>query len=149
REQRVGKANGGNGGVEGHVVIIGGDATAQRLAERLHERGVPTLIVVPGPPDWTPPASTHVVYGSPDHLEILDEASYRKARLVVSTLAEPGLNEHLLQACSGVVPFACRAESPGLARHLEAQGAAFTIVPSQEAAGIVVEAVLARRPTQA
>ncbi|MFN2316007.1 MAG: cation:proton antiporter [Gemmatimonadales bacterium] len=109
--------------LEGHVVVVGMNAMGRRIVDKLLEQGE-VVVAVDTDPRKLEPLPCLTVLGNVDHSSVLDEARFRRARLLVSALQIEETNALLaFRGRSAGVPTSIHAFDQFVLAELEGIGA--------------------------
>lgn len=126
----------------GHIVVIGMNALGRQLVYELDDRGHRVVAVDTDPEKLTGiPADT--ILGSVEYLNVLEEAQFRSARLVISALQIEETNNLIAYQCTQAgVACAIHAFDASMHRELRALGVAY-LIDSKRAGMQLMRACLA------
>ncbi|MQA92344.1 MAG: portal protein [Gemmatimonas sp.] len=115
--------------LHGHVIVVGMNSLGLRLVNELNELGE-TVLAVDTDPSKLEGLSTRTLLGSIDHPSVLEEASLKEARLVVSALQIEDTNNLLTYRCRQAdVPCSIHAFDRSVIRELRQLGANHLMIP--------------------
>jgi Kef-type K+ transport system membrane component KefB len=122
------------GPLKDHVVVVGGHRTAENILKALEKAGE-RLVVVDFDPDVVErlkQEKVSIVFGDVSDSDIREEAALMEAKLVISTVPDPGDNRRLLAALRDRrrdTRVIVTAQDPREARELYEMGADYVLLP--------------------
>lgn len=115
-------------GLRGHVIVVGMNALGRRIVGRLLEMGE-TVVAIDTDPAKLLGLPCLTVVGNVDHLSVLEEVSFREARLLVSALQIENSNALLAyRGRSAGVPTSIHAFDQAVVEDLRESGATHLIL---------------------
>ena len=134
-----------------HAIVVGYGRVGSQLAQLLHERGVP-LVVVEDDADLVEQARARglpAIYGNAANQRVMLEAAPQRAKLAVFAIPqalEAGETIARLKAVNPAITVLARAHSEVQVRHLLEHGADAAVLAERELAYSLAEMVMATPP---
>lgn len=125
----------------GHIIIVGMNALAELLAERLKERGE-SLVIVEQRLEKVEALPYETVLGDADYEPVLEAARIREARLLISTIEDEELNSLLVYRChQHGVPCSMHGYDRTIVKELRIEGADHLIESTEAEREAVLQAL--------
>ena len=137
--------------IAGHAIVVGYGRVGSQLAQLLHERGVP-LVVIEDDADLVEQARAHglpAIYGNAANKRVMLEAAPQRAKLAVFAIPqalEAGETIARLKAANPAITVLARAHSEAQVRHLLEHGADAAVLAERELAYSLAEMVMSTPP---
>ena len=137
--------------IAGHAIVVGYGRVGSQLAQLLHERGVP-LVVIEDDADLVEQARAHglpAIYGNAANKRVMLEAAPQRAKLAVFAIPqalEAGETIARLKASNPAITVLARAHSEAQVRHLLEHGADAAVLAERELAYSLAEMVMSTPP---
>ena len=137
--------------IAGHAIVVGYGRVGSQLAQLLHERGVP-LVVIEDDADLVEQARARglpAIYGNAANKRVMLEAAPQRAKLAVFAIPqalEAGETIARLKASNPAITVLARAHSEAQVRHLLEHGADAAVLAERELAYSLAEMVMSTPP---
>jgi len=134
-----------------HAIVVGYGRVGSQLAQLLHERGVP-IVVIEDDADLVEQARAHglpAIRGNAANKRVMLEAAPQRARLAVFAIPqalEAGETIARLKAANPAITVLARAHSEAQVKHLLERGADAAVLAERELAYSLAEMVMATPP---
>ena len=140
--------------IGGHAIVVGYGRVGSQLAQLLHERGVP-VVVIEDDADRVAQARAHgfpTVRGNVANERVMQEAAPERAHLAIFAMPqalEAGEAIERLKAINPALSVLARAHSDAQVKHLLGHGADAAVLAERELAYSLTEMVMATPPYRA